>query len=110
MQIVANTAPRRLFRWMCCAAWAVVAMLLVNYPGSWDHVFAPLEHSEWNDHTTDLIFPHFLFVVGVSVRWACARGSLSSTVVARIAVGGSGHGSVSGGHVGLRQSALPRLG
>jgi predicted acyltransferase len=46
----------------------VAAMLLVNDPGDWGHVYAPLEHSTWNGCTpTDLVFPFFLFVVGVSV-------------------------------------------
>ena len=56
--------------------WAVAAMLLVNYPGEWGHVYAPLRHSEWNGCTpTDLIFPTFLFLVGVSV--ALSMGHLS---------------------------------
>ncbi len=46
----------------------VAAMLLVNDPGDWDHVFAPLDHARWNGCTpTDLIFPFFLFVIGVSI-------------------------------------------
>lgn len=46
-------------------------MLLVNDPGDWGHVYAPLDHSVWNGCTpTDLIFPFFLFVVGVSVALA----------------------------------------
>lgn len=46
----------------------VAAMLLVNNPGDWDHVYAPLLHSEWNGCTpTDLVFPFFLFIVGVSI-------------------------------------------
>ncbi|HQX92951.1 MAG TPA: DUF5009 domain-containing protein, partial [Thermomonas sp.] len=48
---MANTAPRRFVSVDVLRGWAVVAMLLVNYPGSWDHVFAPLEHSEWNGFT-----------------------------------------------------------
>ncbi len=49
----------------------VAAMLLVNDPGDWDHVYAPLEHSVWNGCTpTDLVFPFFLFVVGVSIALA----------------------------------------
>jgi len=75
MQIVANTAPRRFVSVDVLRGWAVVAMLLVNYPGSWDHVFAPLEHSEWNGFTpTDLIFPHFLFVMGVSIALGLRPG------------------------------------
>ncbi|TCI06609.1 DUF1624 domain-containing protein [Dyella soli] len=49
----------------------VAAMLLVNDPGDWDHVYWPLEHAQWNGCTpTDLVFPFFLFVVGVSIALA----------------------------------------
>lgn len=49
----------------------VAAMLLVNDPGDWGHVYAPLEHAAWHGCTpTDLVFPFFLFVVGVSVALA----------------------------------------
>jgi predicted acyltransferase len=42
-------------------------MLLVNDPGSWGHIFPPLEHAAWNGWTpTDLIFPFFLFIVGIT--------------------------------------------
>lgn len=43
-------------------------MLLVNTPGDWGHVYAPLLHATWHGFTpTDLIFPLFLFIVGVSI-------------------------------------------
>ena len=46
----------------------VAAMLLVNTPGDWSHVYAPLLHAEWHGVTPiDLVFPFFLFIVGVSV-------------------------------------------
>lgn len=46
----------------------VAAMLLVNNPGDWGHVYAPLQHAAWHGMTpTDLIFPLFLFIVGVSL-------------------------------------------
>ncbi|TGE22444.1 DUF1624 domain-containing protein [Hymenobacter aquaticus] len=49
----------------------VMAMLLVNNPGDWGHIYAPLEHAEWNGCTlADLIFPFFLFIVGVSIVYA----------------------------------------
>jgi predicted acyltransferase len=49
----------------------VAAMTLVNNPGDWGHIYAPLEHSAWNGCTpTDLIFPFFLFMVGVSTVFA----------------------------------------
>lgn len=51
----------------------IAAMILVNNPGSWSHVYAPLLHAEWNGWTfTDLIFPFFLFIVGVSIVLALA--------------------------------------
>lgn len=49
----------------------VAAMILVNNPGSWDSVYPPLLHAHWNGCTpTDLIFPFFLFIVGVSIHFA----------------------------------------
>jgi predicted acyltransferase len=47
----------------------VAAMLLVNNPGTWSAVWGPLRHAEWHGWTpTDLIFPFFLFVVGVTTE------------------------------------------
>jgi predicted acyltransferase len=49
----------------------IAAMILVNNPGDWGHVFAPLRHAEWHGWTfTDLIFPFFLFIVGVAIVFA----------------------------------------
>lgn len=49
----------------------VMAMILVNNPGDWGHVYAPLLHAHWHGCTpTDLIFPFFLFIVGVSISYA----------------------------------------
>lgn len=50
---------------------AVAAMLLVNNPGDWGAIYAPLQHAAWHGWTvTDLIFPFFLFIVGVSLSLA----------------------------------------
>ena len=47
----------------------VAGMLLVNDPGTWGAIYPPLEHAEWNGWTpTDLIFPFFLFIVGVTTH------------------------------------------
>ena len=49
----------------------IVAMIMVNNPGSWSHVYPPLLHAEWHGLTpTDLIFPFFLFIVGISISFA----------------------------------------
>src|ERR1019366_7116216 len=51
----------------------IAAMILVNDPGSWNHIYPPLEHAEWNGWTsTDLIFPFFLFIAGVSMTLSFA--------------------------------------
>lgn len=43
-------------------------MILVNNPGSWSHIYAPLRHAKWHGWTpTDLVFPFFLFIVGVAM-------------------------------------------
>ncbi|MBW7932398.1 MAG: DUF5009 domain-containing protein [Gemmatimonadaceae bacterium] len=47
----------------------VAGMLLVNNPGTWSAIYPPLEHASWNGWTpTDLIFPFFLFIVGVTTH------------------------------------------
>ncbi len=46
----------------------IVGMILVNNPGSWSYVYPPLRHAAWNGWTpTDLIFPFFLFIMGVAM-------------------------------------------
>lgn len=58
----------------------VAAMILVNNPGSWGHIYAPLEHAEWNGCTpTDLIFPFFLWIVGVSIAFAMSSSKADSS-------------------------------
>lgn len=48
--------------------FTIAAMILVNFPGDEEHVFAPLRHTVWNGLTpTDLIAPFFLFIVGISI-------------------------------------------
>ncbi|MEQ9308382.1 MAG: heparan-alpha-glucosaminide N-acetyltransferase domain-containing protein [Balneolaceae bacterium] len=52
----------------------VAAMILVNNPGSWSHIYGPLKHANWHGWTpTDLIFPFFLFIVGVSIVLAFTK-------------------------------------
>jgi predicted acyltransferase len=49
--------------------FTVAAMLLVNNPGTWSAIYSPLRHAEWHGWTpTDLIFPFFLFIVGITTE------------------------------------------
>lgn len=69
-QIAQNAAVRLLSLDVFRGA-TVAAMILVNNPGDWGHIYAPLRHANWNGCTpTDLIFPFFLFIVGVSIAYA----------------------------------------
>ena len=73
----------------------IVAMILVNNPGSWGTTYWPLKHAEWHGWTpTDLVFPFFLFIVGVAIVLALKgrvdggtpRGPLVVKVVKRSAI------------------------
>jgi predicted acyltransferase len=49
-------------------------MMLVNNPGTWNAVYPPLRHAVWHGWTfTDIIFPFFLWIVGVSMTLSFAR-------------------------------------
>lgn len=64
----------------------VAAMLVVNAPGDWRHVFALLAHSTWNGCTiADTIFPVFLFLVGVSISLSLAGDVSNATSGIRVA-------------------------
>lgn len=63
-----RVAPARLTSLDAFRGATIAAMILVNNPGSWSYVYAPLRHAEWHGWTpTDLIFPFFLFIVGVAM-------------------------------------------
>lgn len=65
---VASSAPReRLLSLDVFRGMTIAGMLLVNDPGDWGHIYAPLEHAPWNGWTpTDLVFPFFLFIAGIT--------------------------------------------
>src|SRR3954467_9042306 len=57
----------------------VAGMILVNNPGTWSAIYSPLEHAPWHGWTpTDLVFPFFLFIVGVSITLALGRRAESA--------------------------------
>ena len=67
----------------------LAGMILVNNPGSWDYVNAPLRHAEWDGWTpTDLVFPSFVFIVGVAIPLALgkriARGDTTGAIMAKV--------------------------
>ena len=67
----------------------IAGMVLVNDPGSWEHIYWPLEHAQWSGWTpTDLVFPFFLFIVGVAITLSLGRrvesGAVSRDVYLKI--------------------------
>jgi predicted acyltransferase len=67
----------------------VAGMLLVNDPGTWEAIYPPLEHAKWNGWTpTDLVFPFFLFIVGITTYLSLgarrARGDTEQAIRAQI--------------------------
>ena len=68
----------------------VAAMILVNNPGDWNHVYAPLQHAAWHGWTpTDLIFPFFLFLVGASLAFS-SRDTTRAAAVRAVKIFGLG--------------------
>jgi len=62
-----NMETKRLLSIDIFRGLTVILMTIVNNPGDWEHIYAPLEHAEWHGYTlTDLVFPSFLFIVGIS--------------------------------------------
>ena len=60
--------PTRLVSLDVFRGMTIATMVLVNNPGTWEHIYWPLEHAEWTGWTpTDLVFPFFLFIVGVAI-------------------------------------------
>lgn len=52
----------------------IAGMILVNNPGSWGSVYPPLLHAKWNGCTpTDLVFPFFLFIVGIAITLSLSK-------------------------------------
>lgn len=71
---VAPPATRRLLSLDVFRGITIAGMLLVNDPGDWSAVYPPLEHSEWHGWTpTDLVFPFFIFIVGVAMVFSFAK-------------------------------------
>ncbi|WP_430909175.1 acyltransferase family protein [Maribacter sp. 2-571] len=65
----------------------VVLMILVNTPGTWSNVYAPLLHAKWHGYTpTDLVFPFFLFIVGTSIVFSYQNRSVNGTTYRKITV------------------------
>lgn len=62
-----QTTNKRLLALDILRGITIAGMILVNNPGSWSSIYAPLGHAEWIGLTpTDLVFPFFMFIMGIS--------------------------------------------
>ncbi len=87
--VAPQTTRERLLSLDVFRGLTVAGMLLVNDPGTWSAIFPPLGHAEWHGWTpTDLIFPFFLFIVGITTHLSLsarrARGDDDSAIVKQI--------------------------
>ncbi|MCY7374872.1 MAG: DUF5009 domain-containing protein [Pyrinomonadaceae bacterium] len=77
-----ETEKNRLLSLDVFRGMTIAGMVLVNNPGTWSAIYSPLAHAEWHGATpTDLVFPFFLFIVGISITLALGK---------RVEVGGIG--------------------
>ena len=66
--------PQRLLALDILRGITIAGMILVNNPGSWGNIYAPLRHASWHGLTpTDLVFPFFMFIMGVSTYFSLKK-------------------------------------
>ena len=69
--IVGKDQPDRLISLDVFRGLTIAAMILVNNPGSWSHIYGPLRHAQWHGWTfADTVFPFFLFIAGVAIAFS----------------------------------------
>jgi len=65
----------------------ILLMTIVNNPGDWGHVYSPLLHADWHGCTpTDLVFPFFIFIMGVAVPLAMPDKKYDNTTFNKILI------------------------
>ena len=67
--------------------FTIAAMILVNTPGTWSHAYAPLLHANWHGLTpTDLVFPFFLFIVGISIYFSYKNKANETSTYKKVSI------------------------
>jgi len=85
MTATVASKPKRLVSLDVFRGIAIASMILVNNPGSWKHVYPLLLHAEWHGFTpTDLVFPSFLFIIGVAMAFSLAKYTKGNQLTAAV--------------------------
>ena len=72
--VAASQQSKRLLALDILRGITIAGMILVNNPGSGSYVYAPLRHASWHGLTpTDLVFPFFMFIMGVSTFFSLRK-------------------------------------
>ena len=87
--------PPRLASLDALRGLAIASMVLVNNPGDWNHLYAPLAHARWDGWTfTDIVFPLFLFAAGVAMTLSLGRRAREGASRAGLLAGASRRAAV----------------
>jgi predicted acyltransferase len=79
--------PQRLLALDILRGITIAGMILVNNPGTWSDIYAPLCHAEWNGLTpTDLVFPFFMFIMGVSTYFSLRKYDFKLSAAAALKI------------------------
>ena len=71
---MAQTSNHRLLALDVIRGITIAGMIMVNNPGSWQYIYSPLQHSQWNGLTpTDLVYPFFMFIMGVAIHFSMQK-------------------------------------
>ena len=82
-----TTSNKRLLALDVMRGITIAGMILVNTPGSWQHAYAPLKHAEWIGLTpTDLVFPFFMFIMGISTYISLRKYNFTFSVPAGLKI------------------------
>ena len=74
------SSPKRLLSLDILRGITIAGMILVNNAGSWEYKYAPLSHASWHGLTpTDLVFPFFMFIMGVSTYMSLRKYNFQAT-------------------------------